>query len=473
MSLGSGWWNGDWEENKLIPDINVSQSVISCSAWDSDTRQIRLDDAIDVFHGQSIGGMPYEGTGSQYGQFGFEKISDSSIKHAPLGVTCPHVRNSWNIDTPAIARDSLGREREIIPVSPIVQNGSFDGSAWFYITYKYDANGDSCYLFLEQPPVYTGTPAETISAVIMDIWSNGGDVFFDTDEIIDTATFDNTYDIQQYGTLYYDVFNYPNMIAYIEYGSTVADTIKLMSRHATGYLGIGMDTKIVYRRLYAPVTMSTIYLNESLADITMEYSEDIYNHLQMRWGTAQFVSGWSSNPSCVIPSYIPGSPDFTGELKFDKFLADDIRGVCLKTESNFTSIASYGLRKVPGTDQQVDPGLRYRTGDRRRTPPANVKGGIMQDVSFLHHPYFFDISKNSTYHGKKTERYMDSLTYEDTPRKMFNLKSNLLGLDYDVGTYVDVYMKQYGYDYGLFLCTEKTIDFNNLTVESILLEAAG
>jgi hypothetical protein len=97
----------------------------------------------------------------------------------------------------------------------------------------------------------------------------------------------------------------------------------------------------------------------------------------------------------------------------------------------------------------------------------------MQDVSFLHHPYFFDISKNSAYHGNKTERYMDSLTYEDAPRKMFNLKSNLLGLDYDVGTYVDVYMKQGGYDYGLFLCTEKTIDFNNLTVESILLEAAG
>jgi len=358
--------------------------------------------------------------------------------------------------------------------------GSTAGSAVYYVAY-YNADYDEinadpqdtsvdsyCTLYHSQPPVYYGTVAKVISAIIMEL-IDISDNALGISDFIDTSSFDDAHDAQHdhdgdYGT------NRPHIVAYAKYGEPVVDTIKRSARHAWEYLGVGIDTKLCYRERNAD-SVSTINKDTIVGNVGFSYTEEyLYNKLNIRAGVGRLIYNWDESPADGDTPNIDAS-NFAGGESLTEDISEDTALYLLKTKSVSASIAKYGERLVPGTEQDVDRALRFRTGDRRRTPPPSLKLKRNQTIPFISHPYFPDIYDLN--YSNRTAKYMEQLDEESEPKREITITQNLYGLDYDIGHVVTVDGITGQGDSWEAVCFSKKINFNNLTVTSTLVERAG
>jgi len=489
MAMPSSWWSlnasaswrsgcrfkNDWSGADVYdgPSINRVICYDGDGIWQGVDSSMTIDSQWGAFHwvrqNGNLAGTSIPALGVAIGQ--------SSQKHYPV---YEETFSEGDIFPQVKASDGSHYSQRLLGFS------SSDGTepsddTYYTVYYKPDYSGiegqdtgdDSyCHLYHSQPPVYYGYPAQVISAIVMEA-IDIDDYSLTVSDFIDTSSFDDSYDAQcddTNGSQYGYPRDHPSLVAHAKYGEPIVDTLKRVSRHAWEYLGIGINTKLVYRHRSADA-VAVVNSDHIIGNVNFSYMDDfLYNKIHMRMGVGRLIYNWDETPSDGPAPNLDGS-GFAGGDTLTEDVSEDTSLQLLRSSTISESVTKYGERIVPGTEQDVDRALRFRTGDRRRTPPPSMKPRKQQPIQFLSHPYFNDIKEYQP--CQKTSKYIEQLENESEPLRSAEITQDLYGLDYDVGHVVTVDGFTGQGDSWTAVCTNKSIDFNNLTVTSTLVERVG
>lgn len=425
MALNSTWWSTNWADVKWEADF----SSMTHWAWYNDAAA--GTNAALYKYVYKVALCNNSGSGSSLGNYGFgtfyleeptrgQKQFFDGVIFDGLYQSSPIV-SSDSSSYPCPFHDSLV-EFYSRPYGP----GPSDLRLYWNVNSGTGAS-ESCDLMYYQPDVYHGFAGRVIAAILIDKGLSAA--------YIDQTSFSDADDGQDSVSGDFLVFVRRKV------GQTVADTVKSVARHTWDLLSINMAGKVALcsrNNIGSTHTLASIGHDDGIVDVKWTYAMDkiansanaIHGEYVREHGSFANVHSSSSHTYGSEKHLTPD--DSTSEWLFDKY-------------EDTASVTQLGEIQVESGDFDI------------------VKSGETKNVRYWHLPYF------PTYLAKNG--FMARLSAaESTPRRELTVVQGLHGLDYDVGYKISsVALTGDGGTFTAF-CTRKTIDFNDLSVTSVLLE---
>ena len=298
-----------------------------------------------------------------------------------------------------------------------------------------DGTGGPYHLYHYMPWCWYGRPAEVVASILLRVGIN--------EDYIDTASFDDAYDDQEYFTS-----TAVKVFVNREFGRSIADLVKEVTRHSQDQLGYTMGGKLgMFSRTNPAYSGST----DGVIDIqNTATSKHLCNTLRLTYGqvTRQAVTDRVNAPTEIVSNDEENNSDYdmsaTWEMTGESQLSDN----WTLEHENTSSVSDYGEVPLGGIKLEVDD------------------NGNTVSVPVTHFRFYGTDTPVEEYIAKRID-------YEGTELREITITQNLLGLDYEVGTVLAGKELTGDADTPLFLrCIKKTIDFNRLTVTSVLLETS-
>jgi len=297
---------------------------------------------------------------------------------------------------------------------------------------------DICSVHLYQPYCWYGRVAQVIAAILI---SKGLPIAY-----IDQTAFSAADDAQAaMGTIDDEE---PYVFFRRQLGQSLGESIKALAVNTWDIMTINLDGKFAMMpRTSVPAgyTISGLARTDGVVTVQWRYAREmLVNHTiasDGRYYDVQFetVGTFSNVPSTVSETAFPSAVSEMRELPFEEF-------------GDSTSQTRYGVREL-GRQLDLQEGKDVRT------------------IRAYHLPYFCNIEGSSGDPLAAKSVLMARLaSVEAKLRREVTITQDLRGLDYDVGYLVeDLEVTSDGATFDAF-CTKKTIDFNDLSVTSVLLE---
>lgn len=293
----------------------------------------------------------------------------------------------------------------------LAQRGSWQG--WIY-----------------QPWAYSGTPPEVIAAVCMQA---GLDSLW-----IDTGLFESADASYSDDSPWSALSAAPTLYAARESGRTVADFVYDIIRHTRDLLAVTMSGKLAVISRTSPPTLATLAKDDGVISVEWGYSVDhMFNSVSAKFGGGYIQSGDDSSDPAVS-----GTFQCSQERNLDTYTGDKWS----YEWSSQTSIDRFGDVPMPGKRLSV------------------MVGGAVKERTIASYPMWLDSSI-----GDALFSHWEAV--DSSPLREIRVRQSFIGLDYDVGTSIAaVSITGDGLTVANMVCVEKEIDFDDLRVDSVLLE---
>jgi hypothetical protein len=388
------------------------------------------------------------------GYFLGKKTSDSSV--VIKCICCrPESRGTFSVD-PALATvdvpstDTQPAEFRRNSYYPIFSKQSSSGppDPKFYCFFR--AGSTNTYdLYHVQPITFRGVISEVIGAILMYAGYTAANV--------DQDSFDECYDAEN--NVGADNTERPYVWVTPEQGETVMATIKRVMQHWNHILTYNKEGKIAIRpadSFYEFFSALDSHANIKSLKIRSEKDMILNKCIAMHGQYVRFVD----YPNAGSPV-----PDFNAY--FEPTLKSDITQAFIDEYSDTSSITKYGERQYGDrvrTTLEPSPGTFVGVGRRDGSGPLvpDVARSVTKytegdPIKVAHYPFVHqkDIKDNIM---------LRFITNEAKMRKIIEVEQDFLGLDYDIGSIVYVPSED-----SEFRCMRQTVDFNSLTVRSVLI----
>jgi hypothetical protein len=283
-----------------------------------------------------------------------------------------------------------------------------------------------------QPWAWSGSPAEVIASIAMQAGLSS--------DLIDQTLFDAAHDAYSLDAPWTTTgHGEPTVYCSRKVGETVYSLIEEVARHSRDLLCITMSGKLALVSRTRPPTLAGLTMSDGVIDAEMSYSTDyILNSTHAMVGQAVKVVGDDTN----APDYVDHwNVEATEEEQLQSYTGDDWQYEL----SDATSILQYGRRELPGRKVQM-----IVNGQTKSFTRAQFRFWL--DDAFM-------VPLLGYYQAK-----------DIAPRREISVRQTLVGLDYDIGTRVTgIVITGDGESVSGF-CLSKSIDFDRLTVDSVIVE---
>jgi hypothetical protein len=297
------------------------------------------------------------------------------------------------------------------------------------------ANWGPFHLYHYQPWSWFGRPAAIIASLLMRLGID--------QDFIDTGSFDDSYDEQEVlgGLIPQTLF------VSREFGRKPADLIKEVCRHCQDTIGYTMDGKFGMFSRTSPTYSGSV---DSIISITnTSTSKHLCNTLRLTYGQVTRQVDRAGNRPTILDASDNEIPnvDYIDNAKWEQAGESQADNNWVVEATNSTSITAYGEIPLGGVVIEADD-----DGNTISVPVTHFR--------------FFPNSLDM-------ELVTDRIDYEGTELREITITQNFLGLDYEVGTVLAGEDLTGDADTPFYLrCIKKTIDFNRMTVTSVLLETS-
>jgi len=284
-----------------------------------------------------------------------------------------------------------------------------------------------------QPWAYYGTPPAVIAAIVM---QSGLSATW-----IDQTLFSDADDSYTNDSPWSDLSAVPTLYAARKVGRTVADLVYEVARHTRDLLAVTMSGKLAVVSRTDPPTLATLAYTDGVVAVEWGVTVDhLFNSFTARFGGGFVQYGGTAS----LPSSLGGTGDFGAreDAGLDSCLSDkwDVAG------DNTASQAKYGTVTLPGAKR------------------STIISGAIKERTVASYPLWLDAAVGAAL-------LTHWLPMDAQPRREMRVRQTFLGLDYDVGTKISaVTLTGDGETIADMFCIEKEIDFDDLRVDSILLE---
>jgi hypothetical protein len=281
-----------------------------------------------------------------------------------------------------------------------------------------------------QPWAYSGTPPAVIAAIAMQAGLSAS--------WIDQTLFSDADDSYTNDAPWSSLSAVPVLYAARKIGRTVADLVYEVARHTRDLLAVTMIGKLAVVSRTDPPTLATLAYTDGV--VAVEWGVTV-GHL-FNSVVARFCGGYAQSGDDSNDPLGTGTFACNEEVNLDSHPGDkwDVTG------DNAASQAKYGVVTLPGTKR------------------STIVSGAIKERTVASYPLWLDSAVGSAL-------LTHWLPMDAQPRRELRVRQTFLGLDYDVGTRIDaVTLTGDGGTIANMFCIEKEIDFDDLRVDSILLE---
>jgi hypothetical protein len=434
MALDTTWWNTDYEFTELVPDFSLA------SVTNGDNGNYRLetiDDIVgpfymeggnyqgtgNVLHGDDIYGYAYGYGGGNYAAWESVYCDGQATPYSPGSFVAS--ASGRKLFFPCPLRDTVSLNRLFFYWSGV------------FVTPR------NVHLWI--PNAWMGTVAEVIGAILRTL---GVAV-----DMIDTAGFAAAHEDQQkYGS----GEDNPLYVVYRrEPGQQYGETIMGIARHSWDLLTITMAGKIsmVPRKNPGAYTVGSL---ENVADgvVAVQWSvtlEHIGNYVIAGYG--RWRSGWLKTPAAGV-NYIEDQE----HVAVPSGWGSDSDALW-QTFEDAASVAKYGRLQIMNSKARF------------------YANNVAETLSVFHLPYLTSnslVSPNPSRYEvceQLVRDYFARLDVDSLSRKEIRVVQDMRGIDYDCGWRVaDVAVTHDGQTIADTRCVSKLINFDDMTVTSVLLE---
>ena len=284
-----------------------------------------------------------------------------------------------------------------------------------------------------QPWAYYGTPPAVIAAILMQAGLSAS--------YIDQWLFSDADSAYTSDSPWSGIASVPTIYAARKIGRTVADLIYDVVRHTRDLLAVTMNGKMALISRTRPPTLPALTANDGVVSVEWGWTrEHLFNAVTARLAGGFLQYGGTTG----LPSSLGGVGSFgcSEEGSLDSYLGDKWDVTCEDT----TSQAKYGRVDLPG----------------RKT--STLVSGAIKERTVASYPMWLDVAI-----GEALLTHW--ITMDAKPRREVRVRQTFIGLDYDVGTKITAAtLTGDGLTISNMFCIEKTIDFDDMRVDSILLE---
>jgi len=298
---------------------------------------------------------------------------------------------------------------------------------------------DTCSVYIYQPFAWYGRCAEVIAAVLLVKGVSAGS--------IDQTAFSAADDAQ--AAMGSSDDEEPFVFYRRQIGQSLGEAIKQLAVNSWDILTVNLDGEVALMpRTSVPAgfTVSSLDREDGVVSVNWRYAREmLVNHTVASEGryydvTFEQVGTFNNIPMLVSEVSFPSAASKMRSLPFEEF-------------EDSTSQTRYGLRSL-GREMELQEGPDVRT------------------IRSYHLPYLCNVEGSSGDPvAAKTVLMARLADVEAQLRREITVVQDLRGLDYDVGYLVeDVELTSDGAEIDEMFCIKKTIDFNDLSVTSVLLE---
>ena len=295
-------------------------------------------------------------------------------------------------------------------------------------------------VFIYQPHSWYGRVGQVIAAILLD---KGLD-----DDYIDQTAFSDADDGQ--AAMGSNDDDEPFVFYRRQLGQTVGEAVKALAMHSWDILTVNMAGKVALHRRVSPAAgfvISSLGTSDGVVSVKWRKAYDrLVNHMWACEGryyeySLETVGDFSGRISSMTEIAFPTSTLETNDMPFEEF-------------SDSTSITKYGDRGGPAREIRLQDGREVKT------------------IRHLHYPYLCNIQGSSGDPMDAKATLLARLaSVEAVLRKEITVVQDFRGLDYDVGWKVaSVAVTKDSATVDDTRCVRKTIDFNDYSVTSVLLE---
>ena len=431
MSLSAGWWTGagppDYTDIKQVPDF---------SGASEDDNAFTADDGVAYNRARVLGCGFMSAVGGSVGYDLDENNKTGSKEGGQLYVTEGTDATDFNgyesmyVSTP-ISGYYTGKGTLAFP---------FFASGTVYATAR-GAAWTRREFFVWTPDCWLGKVAEVTGSILMYIGL--ATEYIDMTAWSDTDTGQGTYG----GGSDEIIVFYKR-----EPGQTYGDTLKALTAHSWDILSITMGGKIgLYRRVGAAsaYVIASLDGDDGVISVQWRYA---YEHL----GNSSYVGYGTWMEHKLDWLYVTGFGTVYPLVRNETTVRAPMDYVdAWKEYTAAASVTKYGEKKIGKLT------AKYYTE------------GELQEQAAYYLPY---LSQETPAAGAAVaeaarDNYMDRIDVDSQLRREVTVVQDFRGLDYDVGYRVeDVAVTADGVTIGAMVCIKKTINFNDFTVTSVLLE---
>lgn len=472
MGLGTTWWTNNgaaslWTDNFV--------GMASCTKYD-EGNMTRINFAgpfVRFFqkaytNGAGSPGQQMKNAGFDSGYVYIEESTSGEKLYASS--VFPYDDNeSWlqplgaNFQPPRY--HTLYPECRIYDLQPVVDSGAgadnryttwpFFKPPWFDVANGYTATqwfmfawvpkkAGTWYLGHYAPYAWSGTPPEVVASILLTLGLSS--------TYIDTGGFDKAHDAYNLSTgvsPYKDVYGATdgfNVYASRKVGDTVAGLVQEVARHSRDFYYVDERGKVGCNCFVDPNNViSGLGFDDGVINSTFTDTDKyIINRVACRWGSG--VRQWGDGTNR------PDNTAFTLSISDEDMLDSYTGDKWLCTYDDATSQNKYGVRPAKGRDAIINT------------------DGSPREAEVSHFPFLLDSLYADL--GDVGPAALLGFRFSDSQtRKEITVKQNLLGADYGLGDKVeDVAVTGDSVVVPDTRCVEKTYNFSDLTVESVLLE---
>ena len=309
---------------------------------------------------------------------------------------------------------------------------------WGSVTNDYE-------VFHYAPYAWKGRPPEVIAAIAMKAGLDPGSInqtsFEETNEAYDDTT----------GTIPWSSFGSPDNEFHVwavrVAGEKVVDMILEVARHTRDFYYVDEKGSLAVSSYTDPPVHAGLTVADGVIAVQWKTSQQwLFNHVSSSYGSA--TKQWGDAAPSPIGDNSTGSiqPGATEETMLASYMGKEF----VHELADAASVTKYGEHWLPGRTFIVDELGTPRTVTRAHYPlqhsPSGVSGSLVPAASYW-------------------------LTSDSKPRVFITVVQDFRGLDYGIGDKLTgVKVTGDGVTYDDVRCIEKTIDFDALTVTSLLVQ---
>lgn len=437
MALGASWWSTDWRDDACLPVADpfgaATVDIVAINTlWNS--LFITGIDAIYQREFSFRGSHDVENGGMIYirnvdtGKLtpAADLFFASGESDANFTLTTAGAHSSGDIE----AFDELQAVRYTNPfyrakTSPYTASITASMSA-----VATASSGETFEIDHHAPWAWHGYPSEVIAAIMLRLGV--------ATDWIDTVAIDNAYDGEHNDHIGFPPLYAPRVCVFRQAGKPIIETIKRVAAHGWSRIGYTMDGQLACWSATRPAELAASGLAGIKGSVFWRVTDEhLYNQVESTFGQAcrTTILGAGTAPTVISVYEEVPNPDYAYKSAWDASLASARGDVWSYDDGDASSQTAYGVIALGGTDENGEP-------------------------QKLHHELFVDYYA-LTGTLARVDKFCQTL-------REVELVQDLRGLDYEVGTLVtDLVIGGETFD---AFCISKEIDFNTLTVTSVLLE---
>ena len=431
----AAWWTGSGADSRIDDEFDTATISQTTNPYSNP-----LWDLYTVYGGQMTQRAFHHGSSYDKWNGGFFYLKNNDTdEDVDAGDSLIVVATKLTTGSGDDAVERFGDGKPVVVWLPIVSGSStYFPMFEFYVTSTPPGSAGNFKDFNMRhysPWAWKGTTAEVVASILLQVGID--------EDYIDTDAFDNAYDGQKadYGT-----GGDPDLLVSRIIGERVIDTIKRVATHFRDGLYFAMDGKIAMSSRSRPESVTSV---DGIVSAEWRIARE---HL---CNTVRFTYGEVSRCKSVDHGHAP--TEFSGdevvkndtynmECSYEPSAGALIGSAYVVEDSNAASVTDFGEVPIGGEGQVI------------------IEGDEVRTVPTTHLPYHQNNDDVAVYAARVDD--------ESDEMREVTLVQDMRGIDFDIGYKLsNLQVTGDGSTISDLRCIAKTINFDTMTVESVLLEA--